>query len=56
VLVRDGKWHGEQGAGQFLKRDRWARPGPAPEAAKARAKAPAAATAGAGARGNGRKK
>ncbi|HEV7129400.1 MAG TPA: dihydropyrimidinase [Ktedonobacterales bacterium] len=27
ILVQDGQWKGEQGAGQFIKRARWERPG-----------------------------
>lgn len=41
VLVRDGQWHGEQGAGRFVKRRQFGH-----EAAPAKSKAKVAATAG----------
>jgi dihydropyrimidinase len=43
VLVRDGKWEGEQGAGRFVKRQRWGKGGALPAATSA-AKAPVGAT------------
>jgi dihydropyrimidinase len=35
VLVRAGKWEGEQGAGRFIKRQRWGKGGALPAAVKA---------------------
>jgi hypothetical protein len=54
VLVQDGAWKGEAGAGRFLRRRRFERPGALPSraaAARANAKAPAKARVPAGSRG-----
>jgi dihydropyrimidinase len=45
VLVRDGKWHGEQGSGQFVKRRQFGHEAAAPAKGKAKAAVPATSAA-----------
>ncbi|HKS69090.1 MAG TPA: dihydropyrimidinase [Ktedonobacterales bacterium] len=50
VIVRDGEWHGAAGAGRFLRRKRFEKPGAAPAAATAATTTKAAAKMPAGAK------